>query len=203
MTNLNNQQVAKEQMTYWITEGTAVRGWFTCEKTGKKFRGEKATEQFKAQQEAIDEAAEQEFLESDEASDQAEAENKQFAAIINASINHDEDKASAKALIEAVAGKPMVEQAVKIVTNPIEAGAMPDATPKLVEHVEIQIISGKPMPTLTTIACVDCGASRTIKVQDVFQVKRCEDCQKKHRNTLRSQRRKEKLAQAEAGNEPE
>ena len=31
------------------------------------------------------------------------------------------------------------------------------------------------------ITCVDCGAQREVKVQDVFQVKRCQECQKKHK----------------------
>ena len=36
-------------------------------------------------------------------------------------------------------------------------------------------------PKLVDIKCVDCGAMRTVKPQDVFQVKRCVGCQSKHR----------------------
>lgn len=41
-----------------------------------------------------------------------------------------------------------------------------------------KVISGK----TATIKCVDCGAEREIKIQDVKQVTRCIMCQKKHRN---------------------
>jgi hypothetical protein len=42
------------------------------------------------------------------------------------------------------------------------------------------------------IKCIDCQAERTIKPQDVFQVKRCPTCQKVSRNKARAQYRKEK-----------
>ena len=54
----------------------------------------------------------------------------------------------------------------------------------------------KRLPSTTVIKCVDCGAERTIKVQDAFQVTRCVDCQKEHRRQRRSERRKEKKAEA-------
>lgn len=38
---------------------------------------------------------------------------------------------------------------------------------------------------LVTINCADCGAERQIKVQDRFQVTRCESCQKKFRAAKR------------------
>lgn len=44
----------------------------------------------------------------------------------------------------------------------------------------------------TTIECVDCGEERTIATQDAFQVKRCEDCQRKHRNKKRTERARSK-----------
>lgn len=44
------------------------------------------------------------------------------------------------------------------------------------------------------IHCVDCGIPREIKVQDVFQVKRCPNCQKANRNAMRKLRRQEKQA---------
>jgi DNA-directed RNA polymerase subunit RPC12/RpoP len=49
---------------------------------------------------------------------------------------------------------------------------------------------------IITINCVDCGVKRTIKPQDVFQVKRCLDCQKKFRNAQRSEKRKVKRQEA-------
>lgn len=47
--------VAKQQLGQWITEGTAVRGWYTCEITGKKFRGANAEEQFAKQNQTMEE----------------------------------------------------------------------------------------------------------------------------------------------------
>lgn len=43
-----------------------------------------------------------------------------------------------------------------------------------------------------TMKCIDCGNERTIKPQDMFQVKRCPDCQRKFRNKQRAQYRKNK-----------
>ena len=37
----------------------------------------------------------------------------------------------------------------------------------------------------TFITCIDCGAQREVKVQDVFQCVRCQGCQKKHKNKRR------------------
>ena len=50
--------------------------------------------------------------------------------------------------------------------------------------------TGRPLigPT-TTIQCVDCGKTRVIKVQDKFQVERCAQHQKEHRNELRRLKR--------------
>jgi len=43
---------------------------------------------------------------------------------------------------------------------------------------------------MITILCEDCGAKRDVKTQDVFQVVRCESCQKKRRNVQRRERAK-------------
>ena len=43
------------------------------------------------------------------------------------------------------------------------------------------------------IVCVDCGKSRTIPKGEAFQVKRCEECQAKHRKTLRKSYRKNRI----------
>lgn len=67
-------------------------------------------------------------------------------------------------------------------------------TERLVAHIQT---TGRPVKT-TTINCVDCGKERVIKVQDAFQVKRCIECQKKHRNRRRAERRREKRAQEKA-----
>ena len=44
----------------------------------------------------------------------------------------------------------------------------------------------------TTIHCIDCGAERTIKIQDAFQVIRCAACQKKAQNKKRAAKMKER-----------
>ena len=41
------------------------------------------------------------------------------------------------------------------------------------------------------IRCIDCGAERTIKIQDAFQVIRCAACQKKAQNKKRAAKKKE------------
>lgn len=59
-----------------------------------------------------------------------------------------------------------------------------DSTPLVVADTGKALVG----PT-TVIRCVDCGAERTVKVQDKFQVKRCVAHQKDHRNALRRQKR--------------
>lgn len=50
----------------------------------------------------------------------------------------------------------------------------------------------------TTISCVDCGASRVVKVQDAHQVTRCAQHQREHRNALRREKRAKARADANA-----
>lgn len=71
------------------------------------------------------------------------------------------------------------------------------------EVVEVEVVEPaetKPAktakPKTVIINCVDCDAEREIKVQDAFQVKRCKECQKKHRNRLAAERRRQKRAAA-------
>lgn len=69
-------------------------------------------------------------------------------------------------------------------------------TERLQVHIAERVVNGKAKGIkLITINCEDCGAEREIKVQDAFQVKRCKNCQKKHRNKLRNEKRKEKRKQ--------
>jgi len=49
-----------------------------------------------------------------------------------------------------------------------------------------------------TITCVDCKAERTINKGEEFQVKRCVDCQEKHRKELRKQSRKNRVKKLQA-----
>ena len=70
-------------------------------------------------------------------------------------------------------------------------------TEKLSRHITTANMN-KQTPKLITINCCDCGAERIIKVQDQFQVKRCPECQKAHRNAMRRAKRTEKKAQQQA-----
>lgn len=47
-------------------------------------------------------------------------------------------------------------------------------------------------PATTEIKCMDCGATRVIKVQDAFQVKRCIPCQIVYRHKHRTEKNKAK-----------
>jgi hypothetical protein len=55
---------------------------------------------------------------------------------------------------------------------------------------------GKRLPHTTTVKCMDCGAERTIKVQDAFQVKRCVECQKEYRRRRRAELRRQRAKEA-------
>ena len=56
------------------------------------------------------------------------------------------------------------------------------ATPTLVVH---KMTKDEKKIKTTIINCIDCGAPREIKVQDMFQVKRCPHCQAEHRKAMR------------------
>lgn len=55
----------------------------------------------------------------------------------------------------------------------------------------------------TSVVCCECGAIRTIAVQDAFQVKRCVACQKKHRTKKRTEIAKRKRQEAKKQRELE
>src|SRR5690606_14412864 len=62
------KHLAMEKLEHYIEEGTANRGWYTCLKTGKKFRGEEAKKQFEKQKQTeqhIRETLEQEMASND------------------------------------------------------------------------------------------------------------------------------------------
>ena len=48
-------------------------------------------------------------------------------------------------------------------------------------------------PATVEIVCVECGTSRTIGKGEAFQVKRCKECQEKHRKQLRKGYRKNRV----------
>ena len=155
MTNLEmvvKQELAQETNGIWLGENSN-RGWYTCEITNKKMRGDVAREQLQAQEEA---------QKKYEQSQQQSKAPKKEVTHIGEEIIHD-----------------------------IAEGSSHKITDRLIAHIATH---GRPMKT-TTISCVDCGRDRIIKVQDAFQVKRCVECQKKHRNRRRREIRREKRLQ--------
>lgn len=118
-------------------------------------------------------------------------------------------EAHAKALLGDCSGLPEGITYIGATTVTKENGktvvmhGMPDPPPSmqgryvpyLEKHPETapkELPSGKIVKgATTTIKCVDCGAERVIKVQDVFQVSRCVECQKKYRNHKRYEKRKQ------------
>ena len=50
-------------------------------------------------------------------------------------------------------------------------------------------------PQTAEIVCLDCGKVRVVGKGEVFQVKRCVECQDKYRKVLRKQYRKNRIQQ--------
>lgn len=149
-----------EQLEHYIEEGTANRGWYTCLKTGKKFRGEEAKKQLEKQKQVeqqIRETLEQEMASSDTTDFQEMKE-------------------------ETADFQEMKEEIVVSGNVDPELGNM---TYRLAAH-----IAAYGDMKLVTIKCCDCGAERVVKPQDVFQVKRCVPCQKLYRNARRAELRR-------------
>ena len=96
-------------------------------------------------------------------------------------------------------GKFSAKNQTAIVEVKVVKGSDPEIgmTKKLSRHITTANMN-KQTPKLITINCCDCGAERIIKVQDQFQVKRCPECQRKHRNAMRRAKRAEKKAQQQA-----
>lgn len=145
----------------WIDPNTQSKGWYTCLLTGKKMRGQQAQDQI-ARQEALVHEWTQE-------------------------INAMKDSMDGEAEVQAEIEKPKVARPKR-----------PVALTQMVEviggfHTEVLVTptldthkSTKSKGVKTTIInCVDCGAQREIKVQDIFQVKRCPHCQAEHRKAMR------------------
>lgn len=219
MTRIEAIEAVKMDAVNWIEEGTAVKGWYTCTITGKKFRGADAAAQLEKQEVAIERMlqmaadcemenemdAELEFFAEQEPAigeEQAkaieEAANEEIASAD--STDTDEEAMTGEINAEPVVNTATVQVNVDVKGHEADTlGAVHmtlgndigKITETLMLHIEDEAIKGKGVK-LVTIQCVDCGADRLIKPQDVFQVKRCENCQKKHRNKMRAERRREK-----------
>ena len=101
-----------------------------------------------------------------------------------------------EARVAEAEAKRAEEEAKKVEVKKVARKADPEIgmTNKLSQHITIANMN-KQTPKLITINCCDCGAERIIKIQDQFQVKRCPECQKAHRNAIRRAKRAEKKAQ--------
>lgn len=64
-----------------------------------------------------------------------------------------------------------------------------EITNKLLDHIEIMKMAGKPIKTVI-VECKDCGCRRMVKIQDAFQVDRCVAHMKSYRNAVRRAKRK-------------
>ncbi|AZS49237.1 hypothetical protein BpsS140_00044 [Bacillus phage vB_BpsS-140] len=138
------------------------KGWHTCLLTNKKKRGVTVKETLMKQEKIMAEIVA--MIESEDSNNEEITEFK-------------EDVPFSEDILGNLHGNGMTDK----ITN------------KLAKHLEDNMTSGKSVK-MVQITCIedDCNNTRQIKVQDKFQVKRCVDCQKKHRNKLRSQRRREK-----------
>lgn len=212
------------------------RGWFTCQITGKKFRGEVAMEMLNEQAEAMNERqAEIEQAEEIEEINYEEKEIEEIEANLKGEeiakcgfcgeemagaktrnaggyeildhhhdcereIHEGRDIESAEAAEEAEQENADFAATISGKRTGVIKVNEEKITEKLAVHLEIKMVEGKPVK-MTTIECEDCGKERQIKVQDAFQVTRCPECQKKHRNKKRAERRRQQRAEAKAAAE--
>lgn len=207
-----------------------TKGWYTCLLTGKKFRGEVAKKMIEEQEEAMKERqSEIGNQEADEEikSEEEQVQGSLFSDLAEMEIDpeaadQDGPQAAQGKLPEARIGKSKIrviskegdntpDTSVVVMGTETEDGGdtlgvlhvngmIDKITEKLAVHLEIKMVEGKPVK-MTTIHCADCGTERQIKVQDKFQVTRCPDCQKKHRNRKRAERRRQLRAEAKSDNE--
>ena len=113
-------------------------------------------------------------------------------------MKRDEAIAFDEARVAEAEAKRAEEEAKKVEAKVVERSESEvGMTEKLSRHITTANMN-KQTPKLITINCCDCGAERIIKVQDQFQVKRCPECQKAHRNAMRRAKRAEKKAQQQA-----
>lgn len=180
----------------WIEEGSANRGWYTCILTGKKFRGLEAEYLLNRQQEALELEQKKEGIQME--IKEVKAEIEQVAAAkendpqeaIEAAIEQEREEEYLKSL-EFCPDTVMLAVAAEPQNKTMEDTTY---TEQLARHIAE---AGKNVATLT-IRCIECETPRIIKPQDKFQVTRCPECQKKHRNAMRAQRRREKRAAEKA-----
>ena len=185
-------EIAQELLGFenWITE-ESNSGWHTCLITGKKMRSTKARQQLEKQKDSMA-YIEDKIMESEA----EEAEQKEVVGKYDGMADK-LSQMSEEEFIESDEGAKATE-AENAQSEAVVFGEE-QMTTRLHSHYTEYTASGKAIK-MTTIECEDCGAPRKIKVQDKFQVTRCVDCQKKHRNRRRAQRRKEKRQEEREAN---
>lgn len=140
----------------WIDPNTQSKGWYTCLLTGKKMRGQQAQDQITRQEVLVSEWTRE--------------------------INSMKDSMDGEAEIQAEIEKPKKIVGVDVMVEFKGETLTVKSTPTLVAH---QMTGDTKKIKTTLINCVDCGTQREIKVQDIFQVKRCPHCQAEHRKAMR------------------
>ena len=140
----------------WIDPNTQSKGWYTCLLTGKKMRGQQAQDQITRQEVLVGEWTRE--------------------------INSMKDSMDGEAEIQAEIEKPKKIIGVDVMVEFKGETLTVKSTPTLVAH---QMTGSAKKIKTTLINCIDCGAQREIKVQDIFQVKRCPHCQAEHRKAMR------------------
>lgn len=199
----------------WLTEGSYNRGWAFNEITNEKIRITQADfdariayQNMKLEQEAA-EAEKEEYIAEMMAKPVVFIEDHDMKLTVTdqedggkvIDLGVTEGKIPTDALdidmdvpvIDAKTGDWWeIEEGVKGTVFPSEVGA----TDRLKVHIATEATVKGAVPKMIVIECQDCGESRLIKVQDQFQVTRCKECQRKHRNAKRRQKRAEKKAQA-------
>lgn len=140
----------------WIDPNTQSKGWYTCLLTGKKMRGQQAQDQITRQEVLVGEWTRE--------------------------INSMKDSMDGEAEIQAEIEKPKKIIGVDVMVEFKGETLTVKSTPTLVAH---QMTGNAKKIKTTLINCIDCGAQREIKVQDIFQVKRCPHCQAEHRKAMR------------------
>lgn len=186
MNNLSIEQIKEiaedNHLEFWLDPTPVGRGWYTCQLTGKKFRGDIARQMIADQEDILFNKHVEETTEEPQESPQEIEEGKNPSESTEAKGEPEKPQGNISTNIV-----PMVEVALNVNGEELKVFR----THTLDTHLRFTPVKSKGVKT-TIIHCIDCGAPREIKVQDMFQVKRCPACQKAYRNAVRRAKRAEK-----------
>lgn len=182
MMNLQEQleMARKAGIENWIDPNNSNRGWYTCLLTNKKFRGQQAEDLITRQDVLVNEWNHENAGLKDSMDYELDVRQEIERQAEETEANEEGTRKAPKQLAVPV----MVEFQGQTLTV--------QATPTLVVH---KMTGSEKHIKTTIINCIDCGAPRQIKVQDIFQVKRCPHCQAEYR---KAQRRAKYKAKKEA-----